>query len=74
MACINRLCATYNVKPEEVVYIGDDIADKDAIEFVGFGCCPADAAADIRAVAALVTKAKGGEGVIREVAEMVLNL
>lgn len=74
VACINRLCATYNVKPEEVVYIGDDIADKDAIEFVGFGCCPADAAADIRAVAALVTKAKGGEGVIREVAEMVLNL
>ncbi|MCR5597719.1 MAG: acylneuraminate cytidylyltransferase [Lachnospiraceae bacterium] len=74
VACINRLCATYNVKPEEVVYIGDDIGDKDAIEFVGFGCCPADAAADIRAVAALVTKAKGGEGVIREVAEMVLNL
>lgn len=74
VACINRLCASYNVKPEEVVYIGDDIADKDAIEFVGFGCCPADAAADIRAVAALVTKAKGGEGVIREVAEMVLNL
>ena len=74
VACINRLCATYNVKPEEVVYIGDDIADKDAIEFVGFGCCPADAAADIRAVAALVTKSKGGEGVIREVAEMVLNL
>lgn len=74
VACINRLCATYNVRPEEVVYIGDDIADKDAIEFVGFGCCPADAAADIRAVAALVTKAKGGEGVIREVAEMVLNL
>ena len=74
VACINRLCATYNVKPEEVVYIGDDIVDKDAIEFVGFGCCPADAAADIRAVAALVTKAKGGEGVIREVAEMVLNL
>ena len=74
VACINRLCATYNVKPEEVVYIGDDIGDKDAIEFVGFGCCPADAAADIRAVAALVTKAKGGEGVIREVAEMILDL
>lgn len=74
VACINRLCATYNVKPEEVVYIGDDIADKDAIEFVGFGCCPADAVADIRAVAALVTKAKGGEGVIREVAEMILDL
>ena len=74
VACINRLCATYRIKPEEVVYIGDDIGDKDAIEFVGFGCCPADAAADIRAVAALVTKAKGGEGVIREVVEMILDL
>lgn len=74
VACINRLCATYKIKPEEVVYIGDDIGDKDAIEFVGFGCCPADAVADVRAVAALVTKAKGGEGVIREVADMILDL
>lgn len=73
VACINRLCATYNIRPEEIVYIGDDLADKDAIELAGLGCCPADAAAPVRNVADLVTKAKGGEGVIREVADMILG-
>jgi N-acylneuraminate cytidylyltransferase len=73
VACINRLCATYNIKPEEVVYIGDDLADKDAVELVGLGCCPADASVAVKDVADYVTKAKGGEGVIREVVEMILS-
>ena len=72
VACINRLCSTYNIKPEEVVYIGDDLADKDAVELVGLGCCPADASVAVKGVADYVTKAKGGEGVIREVVEMIL--
>ncbi len=73
VSCINRLCATYKIKPEEVVYIGDDLADKDAVEFVGLGCCPADGSSAVKAVAKYVTKAKGGEGVIREVVEMILE-
>ena len=73
VSCINRLCATYKIKPEEVVYIGDDLADVDAIGFVGLGCCPADACAAARNAAKYITKAKGGEGVIREVCEMILE-
>ena len=71
--CINKLCRTYSIKPEEVVYIGDDILDKDAVEFVGLGCCPADGAQCVKDVADYVTNAKGGEGVIREVVEMILS-
>ena len=73
VSCINRLCATYKIKPEEVVYIGDDLPDVDAVGFVGLGCCPADGSEAVKAVAKYVTKAKGGEGVIREVAEMILG-
>ena len=72
VACINRLCATYKIKPEEVVYIGDDLADRDAIEFVGMGCCPADATESVREVADHITKAKGGEGVVREIVDKIL--
>ena len=72
VACINRLCATYKIKAEEVVYIGDDIADIDAVSFVGLGCCPADACQAVKDVAVYITKAKGGEGVIREVVEKIL--
>ena len=72
VSTINRLCATYKITPEEVVYIGDDLADADAVEMVGLGCCPADACKTVRDVAKYVTSAKGGEGVIREITEKIL--
>ena len=72
-ACINRLCATYKIKPEEVVYIGDDIADIEAIKLAGLGCCPADASEAVRAVSGFITSSKGGEGVVREVVDMLLE-
>ena len=73
VATINRLCATYKIKPEEVIYIGDDLADRDAVEFVGMGVAPADARQCVKDVADYITKAKGGEGVIREVVDMILS-
>ncbi len=73
VSTINRLCATYKIRPEEVVYIGDDLADIDAVGFVGLGCAPADACEKVKAAAKYVTKRKGGEGVIREVVDMILE-
>ena len=73
VACINRLCATYKIQPEEVVYIGDDIGDTEALKIVGLSCCPADATKDVKKIAGYVTKAKGGEGVIREVVDKILS-
>ena len=73
VSTINKLCKTYGVRPEEVVYVGDDMLDVDAVGFVGLGCCPADAARQVRDIADYVAKAKGGEGVIREVVDMILG-
>lgn len=70
---INRICQEYGISPENAAYIGDDINDIDALKIVGFGCCPSDAAPQVREVAKYVTKADGGKGVIREVAEMILS-
>lgn len=71
--CIMRLCEDYKIAPEEVVYIGDDIKDVEAIKMVGLGCCPADGSLKAKEAAKYITKAKGGEGVIREVVEMILS-
>lgn len=72
-SCIERLCDEYNITPEEVVFIGDDLLDIEAIKMVGLGCCPADASEKAKSVAKYITKANGGEGVIREVVEMILT-
>jgi len=69
---VKRLCKQYNVSLENVVYVGDDINDLDVIRMVGYGCCPADAMPQVRSAAKYITKAHGGEGVIREIVEKII--
>ncbi len=73
-AAIQSLCEERHIPLANVAYIGDDINDEEAIRMVGFGCCPSDAIPSVKIAADYITNAKGGEGVIREVADMILNL
>jgi len=58
----------------QVMFIGDDMPDYDAMKLVGLSCCPADAVSDIRNVAHYISPFKGGEGCVRDVIEKVLKL
>lgn len=68
-----RLCEKYGIRPENVAYMGDDLNDVEALKSVGLGICPADAQPCARACARMVTKARGGEGAVREAAEIILE-
>ncbi|MEM1002343.1 MAG: HAD-IIIA family hydrolase, partial [Bacteroidota bacterium] len=57
---------------EEVCYIGDDIIDLKAMINCGLGVAPSDGLEYVRDEANLVTIARGGEGVVREVADLIL--
>lgn len=70
---IDIICEKYNIKYENIAYIGDDINDLDVIKIVGFGCCVKDAVDDIKIYAKYITKSNGGQGAIREVAELIIN-
>ncbi|MCF0129299.1 MAG: HAD-IIIA family hydrolase, partial [Pseudobutyrivibrio sp.] len=70
---LDRLCQKYNVAPENVAYIGDDINDIEVIKSVGLGCAVKDAAQSVLDCASLITKAKGGQGAVREVIEMIIR-
>ena len=48
--------------------------DFKAIRNVGFGICVADAAKEIKEVAAFITNACGGRGAVREAAEMCIGM
>lgn len=69
---VRRICDENGIELKNIVYIGDDINDLDVIKMVGYGCAPADAIPIVKENAKYVTKAKGGEGVIREVIELLL--
>ncbi len=44
----NELVKKYNLQPENVLYMGDDIPDFPVMKLVGLPCCPNDAAPEIQ--------------------------
>ncbi|MBM3735684.1 MAG: 3-deoxy-D-manno-octulosonate 8-phosphate phosphatase [Acidobacteria bacterium] len=61
------------LKPEEVAFIGDDFTDVVIFRRVGWAVAVGNARPEVKQSAHYVTAAKGGEGALREVAEMVLK-
>jgi 3-deoxy-D-manno-octulosonate 8-phosphate phosphatase (KDO 8-P phosphatase) len=58
---------------EEVAYVGDDLADLQVLRRVGLPIAVANAVAEVKAVAAGVTRAAGGHGAVRETVEALLK-
>jgi 3-deoxy-D-manno-octulosonate 8-phosphate phosphatase (KDO 8-P phosphatase) len=61
------------IRIEEAAFMGDDLPDIPVLEKVGLGVAPDNAVPEVRQVAALVTKAAGGNGAVREFAEVLLK-
>jgi 3-deoxy-D-manno-octulosonate 8-phosphate phosphatase (KDO 8-P phosphatase) len=64
-------CIKNGINLNRVLYIGNDLNDLEVMKVVGYPMAPADAHPDIRRISCLVTKAKGGEGVVRELADLL---
>jgi len=71
---LKEVLQKYNLKEEEVLYMGDDIPDFEVMKHIGVPCCPADATSDIKNISIYVSHTKGGEGCVRDVVEQVLRL
>jgi 3-deoxy-D-manno-octulosonate 8-phosphate phosphatase (KDO 8-P phosphatase) len=59
---------------EEILFMGDDIPDLDAMKIVGVAACPSDAVQEIKSVSHYVSPYAGGGGCVRDVIETVLKL
>jgi 3-deoxy-D-manno-octulosonate 8-phosphate phosphatase (KDO 8-P phosphatase) len=57
----------------EIAFMGDDVVDLPVMMTVGLGCCPSDAAEEVRQRSGLVTRAPGGNGAARELILLVLK-
>ena len=73
VAAVQRICKEKQIALANVCFIGDDINDVELLKLVGFGCAPSDAMPQAKDAASYVTKTKGGEGVIREVADLICS-
>lgn len=69
---VEKLAKHYRLKLKEVAYIGCDISDLPIFRIVGLSVAPGDALDYIRREGDLTMTTKGGCGVLRELADIVL--
>lgn len=67
-----KMC--YDLKDDEILYMGDDLPDYDIMKLVALAAAPQDAAAEIKSVADYVSPVNGGKGCVRDVLEQLLKI
>jgi 3-deoxy-D-manno-octulosonate 8-phosphate phosphatase (KDO 8-P phosphatase) len=67
-----KLVDFYKLKKKQVAYVGDDINDLRTLSACGLSSCPADALRYVKSRVDMITEVKGGQGAVREVADLIL--
>ena len=69
---LSNYCKTNGYDMQRVLYIGNDLNDLEVMVSIGLPVAPADAHIKIKSIAKFITKVRGGEGVIKELADFLI--
>jgi 3-deoxy-D-manno-octulosonate 8-phosphate phosphatase (KDO 8-P phosphatase) len=72
-AAYKQISEKYSLNDNEIAYVGDDIVDIPILKKAGFSVVVADADVEVKDVAMMVTKMRGGRGAVREVCDFILK-
>ncbi len=70
---LQEIFAKSGATPEETAYAGDDLTDIVVMRRVGLAIAPVNARDEVKRAAHYVTTAAGGQGAVREIAELLLK-
>ena len=73
LTALNELLQTMDVQMDKVAFMGDDLPDLAVIRRVGLGITPANGSVTLAEQAHWQTSKHGGQGAVREAAEMILE-
>ena len=68
-----KICKQYGVSSFEIAYIGDDVNDVNLLKLVGLSIVPKDGTVMAKKSSKYVCKTNSGNGVFREVTELILS-
>jgi 3-deoxy-D-manno-octulosonate 8-phosphate phosphatase (KDO 8-P phosphatase) len=71
-AALRAFAGRNGLRVDEICFMGDDVNDLAAMKLAGFSAAPADARPAVREKADLVTNARGGNGAVRELVDLIL--
>lgn len=69
-----EILTKHNLKPEDILYMGDDIPDYEVMRHVGVPTCPKDSAPEIKNICVYISDKNGGKGAVRDVIEQVMKV
>ena len=72
LTVVREMAERHGLTLRQVAYIGDDVNDIETLKAVGFSASPADGLPQVLRVVDYVCRKNGGEGAVREIAEMIL--
>lgn len=70
---LKKICTEFSLKESEIAYIGDDVNDLELMKKVGFSATPKDGIKQAKRLADYICTLKGGNGVLREIADVILD-
>jgi 3-deoxy-D-manno-octulosonate 8-phosphate phosphatase (KDO 8-P phosphatase) len=70
---LEEILSRSGIPSEQVAYVGDDLTDVVVMNRVGLGIATANARPEVKRNARHVTQSAGGQGAVREVAELLLK-
>lgn len=70
---LNHFMDMYNILPENILYMGDDIPDYHVMQKVALPVCPQDSAPEIKRISKYISHVNGGRGAARDVIEQVMK-
>tara|TARA_B100001057_G_C22625599_1_gene862340 strand:+ start:206 stop:712 length:507 start_codon:yes stop_codon:yes gene_type:complete len=70
----NDFIKNEDIKPNDILYMGDDIPDIKIMKKVLLATCPNDAVIDVKEISDYVSPKNGGQGCVREIIEQVLRV
>ena len=73
LTALRELLENQNLGLHQIAFMGDDLPDLSAINLVGLGITVANACSTLAAKADWQTLRSGGDGAVREAAEMILK-
>lgn len=70
---LKEILDRHSIPESRTLFMGDDLPDLGAVRLAGIGCCPSDAAPELRAAADYISPYDGGNGCVRDVIERVMR-
>ncbi len=73
LAKLEEVAVEMGIAFDEICFVGDEIIDMGVMKEVGFAVSPANGVPEVQGISHYVTGRRGGEGMLRELAEFILR-